>query len=399
MGETDTTQTSVSVSGELSAPRELGDLSAQTAAIEQEYEPQIVAQEQHSRELSSESVAASEKEADEAERMAGDLTAQDQEMQKWLDSTPTHQASMATAMHAAPVLSILIALGGRVTRLNGMQMLAATNGMVQGINQASKDMYEQSYRQWEAAYQKMQDHQKALMEAHRLMLTSFQGRADAYQKASDAARRMTGDLLDDKQRKISQTIDTFKAQQAALDKAARLKYSYAELHRRQTKDLEQAAHWKAIDAKAAQMPPQVKAQLAAEKQRWQNAKSQIDENMKRRGQINGNLSMSEDAKASVLAQIDAEDEALRLEMDKAQSNGDAITAGYVAGQPTGSYPKGDQPGAQAPGQAKVKNWGDTSPELPPEAVAELKKNIGKPVKFANNQTWIMSQDGSTQRVQ
>lgn len=376
---------------------DISGLEGDISRIEGEYEPRIEKQEQEAESLEGKAVAASEQVATEAERQATEASAPDQEMEQWLASTPTRQAAYATSMHAAPALAILTALGGKLTRLNGLQMLSATNGIVQGLNEASEKKYNDALESWKAAYTKMREHQQRLMDAHRLMLTAYQGRADAYQKAADAARRMTGDILDDKQRQISQKIDTFKAQAAALDKIARVNLAREQLHARIGHMIAQEAHWKELEKKSAAMPPEIKVQLAQEQARWRNAKSQIDENMKRRGQINSNLDLPADAKAASLDRIDAEDEALTMEMNKAESNADAIIAGFVARGPAPPKPTGPRPGQH--GASGTWDTPEDRAALPPEAKQQLEANKGKAVTFGNNQTWIMDQDGQVKRVQ
>jgi hypothetical protein len=337
-------------------------LQSDIGSIEADYEPRVKAEVEQAQGFEQQAVSAEQDVSKEAAGAASDITAQDEEMQRWVQSTPTRQAAYATSMHAAPVLAILTALGGKLTRLNGLQMLAATNGIVQGLNEASEKKYQDSMNAFNAAYEKMRDHQRRLMDAHKMMLTAYQGRADAYQKASEAARRMAGDILDDKQRKVAQTIDTFKAQQVAVNNLARLKFSYDNLHERTLQHIRQESHWKAIEQKSATMPPEIKAQIAAEHSRWQNAKAQQDENMKRRGQINNNLSMPDDQKTAAMARIDAEDDALTMEMNKAQSNTDAIVAGYEArgaaapgarpGEPPAAPGAGQPPGSVTPDNPK-----------------------------------------------
>jgi hypothetical protein len=385
--------------GTLTAPDE-GQLHADIGAIESEFEPQIQKQVSTAQGFEQQAVGAAEKEATEGEAAAKDLTAEDEEMQRWVQSTPTRQAAYATAMHAAPVLSILTALGGKLTRLNGLQMLAATNGIVQGLNEASEKKYQDSINAFNAAYEKMRDHQRRLMDAHKMMLDAYRGRADAYQKASEAARRMTGDLLDDKQRKVAQTIDAFKAQAVAFDKASRLKYSYAQLHERALKDIAQVAHWKEIEKKTAAMPPEIKAQIAGEHSRWQNAKAQHDENMKRRGQINSNLTMPDDQKAAAMQRIDDEDQALTIEMDKAQSNVDAVVAGFTASRQAApvTQPAAPAPGTTLPpsnpGRSGVIQRPGQAPTEPPQA-AQPATNGAKPppnVPQTNAKGWKLMHD-------
>jgi hypothetical protein len=389
--------------GTLSAPDE-GQLSSDISQIESQYEPRVEASEQRAEQFENQSVASEEEFSKYAEESAQSMSAQDQEMQQWVDATPTRQASYSTSMHAAPVLSVLMALGGKLTRLNGQQMLGAMTGMVQGLNESSEQKYNAAMDAWRAAFEKMRLQQQRLMDTHRMMLAAYKGRADAYYKASEAARRMTGDILDDKQRQIAQKVDVYKARSAAWDKLQRINYSYAALHERAKKDIAQESHWKKIETDAGKMPPEVKAQLAAAHSRFQSAKLQADENLKVRSQVSNSLTMPEDVKNKKLQDLDNEDEALKMEMQRATSDGDAITAGFVA-----SRGGGQAPGA-APGAAPETNRSgtinrsgapqqktDEKIQLSPKRMQLLQQHKGQPVKWADGE-YIMDADGSVHRV-
>jgi hypothetical protein len=194
------------------APADPSQLTTEVAQIHADFAPQVQAAEQQEQATGGRAVEAQEDVSLEAARQAGELSQVDPEIQKWVDSTPTRQAVYASSMHAAPVLAILMAIGGKVTKQSGQTMLAAQTGMVQGLNEGSEKKYNDAVEKWKAGFQALQDHQARMMEAHRLMLTAYQGRADAYQKAAEAARRMTGDILDKEQRKVSETTDLWKAQ-------------------------------------------------------------------------------------------------------------------------------------------------------------------------------------------
>lgn len=385
----------------------LSDLQTDIGAIEQRFEPRIEEEEHAAERYEQGAVEQQGLAASEAESAAADVPAQQREMQEWADATPSRQGAYASTMHAAPFLSVLMALGGKVTKLNGQQMLAAQTGMIQGLNEASEQKYTAAYNAWQASYKKMRDHQADLMKAHSLMLTAYQGRADAYQKAAEAARRMTGDLLDDKQRQVSQRIDTFKAQSAAMDKLERVKVAQETLHERVRHDLAEEAKWKDALAKSSNLPSDIKMQIAAEQARWGNAKAQRDELLKRRGQINSNLTLSEDIKKQMLDHLDVEDQALSMEMDKAVSNRDAIVAGYHEGHPAVAT----KPAAAAGGSARAgvidrggSNPGPAVPQpaakqnLSPARMQLLEQHKGQPVQWADG-TWIMEADGNVHQVQ
>lgn len=203
-------------------PGNISSLESDLDATSASYQPAIEQSQAQAATDESKAVAASEQASNEAERTANWLAAPDAKMQQWIDNTPTAQASYATAMHAAAPLSILVALGGALTKKGSMNLLSATTGVVQGLNQAAQTNYDSAYKQWMAGYQGLKEQHDRLMQAHELMLKAYEGRADAYQKAADAARRQTGDILDQRQKAINEKIDLFKAQTTAMNQLERV---------------------------------------------------------------------------------------------------------------------------------------------------------------------------------
>jgi len=212
-------------------------LTSDLSGISAQFDPQIASERHAAQGAESRSVGASEQAAGEAEKAAGDVLSSDEQLKQWVQSTPSRQVAYKAAMHAAPMLSLLTALGGKLTRLNGQQMLGATTGIVQGLNSGAEKQYEDAYTQWNAAYQRMKEHQAALMKAHELMLGAYQGRADAYQKAAEAARRMTGDLLDEKQTALGNKVNLFKTQSEALDRLENIHLALGHLNEQKRHNL------------------------------------------------------------------------------------------------------------------------------------------------------------------
>jgi hypothetical protein len=394
------------------------------SSLDKQFDPQITAERERAEHYEQQSVKYSEEEANVNERLAGEEPAQMQAMDSWLKSVPTRQAAYATTMHMAPMFALLTAIGGKVTKLSGMNMLSATNGIVQGLNQASEKLYEDSYNAWMNEYNKLKEHQTSLMRQHQLMLEAYRGRADAYQKAGDAARRMTGDLLDQKQQAVNSRIHSFTAQSQAFDRITKAKYALEQLHERQRHDIAQESHWKDIDQRisSGKVPPAMAQQLKAEHENWQNAKAQIDEFIKQRGQINANLSMSDEVKTQMLQRIDDQVAALELAMDQSVARTRAIASQIPAaplphpGQ-SPAFPGGAQPSSAgppqppgggaspaagaagaAPGAAAAPPGTDQSPQVSPGKRAALEQHKGQPVTFADNTTWIMDQNGAISRV-
>jgi len=381
----------------------MSGLSTDLQQIGETYDPQISQERGVAEKYDTAAVASAEKASDIEMEAAHAITGDEAKLDEWLKNTPTEQASYATAMHAAPVLSVLTALGGRMTRLTGMQMLSAQTGILQGLNTAAQSKYEDAYRQWMAGYQRLKDHQETLMKYYELMLGAYTGKADAQQKAAEAARRMAGDLLDAKQTALSNRINLFKAQSEAISRLDRVQASLAALHERVREHLQQEAHWKVLEGK--NIDPTKKMQLAQVKAEWQNLKAQVDEAMKQRGQINSNLDLSPEAKAAAQAQIDDRIAALEAGMNSAIARGDALVAAPVtnpeATQPApggagggGAIPPGTgRTGAIArpPGQAQPQG---PQPNLSDKKMAWLKQHQGQQVTFQDGTVAIMAADGT-----
>ncbi len=177
---------------------------------------QIAAEQQAATGYEQQSAEQALKGADFAEQQAKAMPQQQSQLDALLKQYPTRAVAYGAAMHNAPILAVLTAMGGKLTRLNGLEMLGATNGIVQGLNQGAESQFEESVAKWNAAYQRQKELFAQQMQVQQLMLTAYKGRADAYQKASDAARRMTGDLLEQKQEKIKNQIDIAKLNQGAM---------------------------------------------------------------------------------------------------------------------------------------------------------------------------------------
>jgi hypothetical protein len=335
--------------GAAAAPTDFGGLQSQVSGIEAEYDPQVDASVATAQSNEGKAVSAEQAVADEEERQAGDDSGS-KEIQQWLNNTPTRQAAYATNMHAAPVLAILTALGGKMTRLNGQQMLAATNGIVTGLNESSEQKYDAGWKAWQASFNAMKEHQRELMRMHQLMLQSYQGRADAYQKAAEASRRMTGDLLSAEQKKIGNTINLFKAQQTAVDKLEKINETHRMNDARIRNMLAQQQRMKAVAEKAAKLPPEVQAQIKAETQNWKNSEQQVGELLKQRGQLNSNITMSEEARTAAMQHIDDRVQYLQLQMDSSVQRQEQLSAGAQAAPPKPAAP----PPAAAPGAAPAK---------------------------------------------
>lgn len=381
--------------GAASAP----DLNAQVDAIGAQYDPQIEKEQGVAQDYEAKSVAAEQQTADLAEKQAND-DGSDKEIAHWLTQTPTREAAYSTNMHAAPVLAILTAIGGSVTRLNGQQMLAATNGIVQGLNESSEEKYDSAWKAWQASYQAMRDHQQQLTRARQLMLTAYQGRADAYQRAGEAARRMTGDLLSAEQKQKMATIDTFKAQDAAMARLARINETHRMNDEHIRKDLAMESRWKQTQAASAKLPAGTKALIAAEQQSYKNAKDQATLAKAQLGQLNTNLTMGDEERQARTKQLQDALQFQELQMDSATQRGAALAAGAAA-QPGVTPPKpGANSAAPNPNStaAPSAGGGNASPALNDKRKTYLQQHQGKVVTFPDGSQWVMRTSGQVEMI-
>jgi hypothetical protein len=372
--------------------------------IDTRYDPQIESQRKVSQERESQAVSAAEEVPREAEAAAKASTADEQEMLDWVKSTPTRQAAYASAMHAAPMLALLTAIGGKVTRLNGQQLLAATHGIVSGLNAGAEAQYADSMKAWDAAYERMREHHQRLMDAHRLMLTAYQGRADAYQKAAEAARRLTGDLLDEKQTKINERINAFKAQEQAMYNLDRIRVAQQANDIRLRDVLAKDAHWKELEKRAANNP-ELAARIKVEQAKWRNKEAQYNLKLKERQQTVSNLDLPKDVKDQEIARIDAETEALRAEMDRTMSNMDAAvatptTSPIEAAAAGGAGATGAHPRPVMAQPVPRPRGGLAGAPPSPGKLAELKKHRpGSAVRFGDGSVWTLDANGNPQMIQ
>lgn len=150
--------------------------------------------------------------AELSEQMALQVDKEGAEATKYLDQTPSRQGIYAQSMHVAPLLAVLTAIGGAATRASGLQMLAATNGIVQGVNAGNEQAYQAAVDKWKLGYEKFQQQAKLQEQHYNLMLKAYSGRADAEEKAALAAERMAGNIRSDEQKKLMTAVQAQKAQ-------------------------------------------------------------------------------------------------------------------------------------------------------------------------------------------
>lgn len=142
---------------------------------------------------------------------------------------PTRQAVYQQSMQVAPIMAIMMAIGGKATRLSGQNMLGAMSGAMKGLNEGSEARFQDGMNKWQAEIEKAKARLDEQQKYYTLMLDAYQGRADQHQKAAAAAYRMTGDLLNDKQTQYGNSLDLFKLQRQLLDSAEQKRIEIAKL--------------------------------------------------------------------------------------------------------------------------------------------------------------------------
>ena len=164
-----------------------------------------------------------EREAALSQQMADWTQKVGSDMASYVEKTPTRQGIYAANLHMAPLLSILSAVGGKMTRASGLQMLAAQNGIVQGLNQGNEEAYQAARQQWKDGFDKYTAQVKMQEQYYNLMLKAYGGRADAEEKAALAAERMSGNIRAEGQKKLSTAAGLIKTESQAANQPAHLK--------------------------------------------------------------------------------------------------------------------------------------------------------------------------------
>lgn len=141
----------------------------------------------------------------------------DQQVDQLMQKYPSEKVAYGAAMHVAPQLAILAALGGKAAGISGTGMLGALNGMMTGLNQGAADQFQQSLDKWKQELQRVKDRHAEQVDIYKVMLDAYQGRADAAQKARDFALQMTHDAIDQKEYQHKDAIDLFKARAQVIN--------------------------------------------------------------------------------------------------------------------------------------------------------------------------------------
>jgi len=154
-----------------------------------------------------------------AAQTAGELQGDAAQTDALFQRYPARQVAYGAAMSAAPIIGLLSALGGKAAGISGQGMLGALSGMMEGLNAGAEDKYQEQLAKWKEELQKLKDRHEEQIEIYKLMLDAYSGRADAAQKARDFALSATKDDIDEKQAKVKDSIDIWKARTTALNQA------------------------------------------------------------------------------------------------------------------------------------------------------------------------------------
>ena len=186
-------------------------------------EPQAQALEKAAQEHMKRSEEMAQRQADIAEQQAAWMKEVGPEMAAYVEKTPNRQGIYAANLHMAPLLSILSAVGGKMTRASGLQMLAAQTGMVQGLNQGSEQAYQAAREQWQTGFDNFQKQVKMQEQYYNLMLKAYGGRADAEEKAALASERMSGNIRSEAQKKLASGVQALGLDQKAVMQMMQIK--------------------------------------------------------------------------------------------------------------------------------------------------------------------------------
>jgi len=104
---------------------------------------------------------------------------------------PDHEQFAKTA----PLLTILAALGGKLTKMSGLTMLKATNAMIAGTMSGSQEAYTQAKKVYDDEYAKFAERQKQKIAIYKDQLEAWKDTYQGREKAWTIASNAVGDTL------------------------------------------------------------------------------------------------------------------------------------------------------------------------------------------------------------
>jgi hypothetical protein len=127
------------------------------------------------------------------------------------DTAQEPQRNIQSLMQMSPWLIMLTALGGSRTQLSGNNMLAATTGMINGLNQGDEAGYQQAYQKYQDEHQKWAELQKQKWDVYREMVKVYKDRIDGKQRALQVAEQAVRDARKDRSDSMMAYFQTIRA--------------------------------------------------------------------------------------------------------------------------------------------------------------------------------------------
>lgn len=130
--------------------------------------------------------------ADKAAQQQIDLATRFTDSQQPFTQEPPHE-QIQNIMAGAPWMMALVALGGAAGKLSGQAMMDGLNGVSDGIIKGDAEGMEQSWKRYEAEFQKWNARAEQQMRIYNVLSQAYGSANDAKMKAMAAAHAMTND--------------------------------------------------------------------------------------------------------------------------------------------------------------------------------------------------------------
>jgi hypothetical protein len=139
--------------------------------------------------------------AREKERAAmgevGALKGEQQQMRRLFSQFPTRQIVNAAARRSAPLALVMASLGGAASRLSGMAMLGAINGVAKGINRGEEENYKNALNEWKVRLDEYKELTASEKETFGILNAAYKDREDANTVAMNTALALHNDQVSD----------------------------------------------------------------------------------------------------------------------------------------------------------------------------------------------------------
>jgi hypothetical protein len=101
------------------------------------------------------------------------------------------------AVKGMPWLMILTALGGKVGKLSGQNMIGAMTGMLKGAQAGQQKMFDEAYKRWQDNWARQQEDWKNKLAFYNAQMGWRKGQVDAEQRSIEAYHVMAGEDKED----------------------------------------------------------------------------------------------------------------------------------------------------------------------------------------------------------